>query len=986
MRRWLVVCLVLFLGAVLPLGAQIPTGKIEGRVSDASGPLPGVTVTVSSPSLQGTRSAVSGPNGDFSIPLLPPGEYTVRFELSGFQTLEEKVKVNAAQVTRVDALMQQGTFVEEVTVTGAFEPVSTTTQAAVTFEKTFVEDLPVGRTLDATTLLAPGVTNTGPNGGITVSGAMSYENLWLVNGVVLNENIRGQALPLFIEDAIQETTVSTAGISAEYGRFSGGVITAITKSGGNEFSGSLRDSLFRDVWQEPTPKTVARDDKVNHTYEATLGGRIIRDRLWFFLAGRQRSLETTGQTAITQIPYPITEDELRWETKLTFSLNPSHRFVGSYTKRDRDQGNNSFGTVMDLRSLYDRSLPEYLMVFNYNGAIGNNFFVEAQYSERELKFVNSGSRYRDLIYGTLLLDQATGRRFWSPTFCGVCTPEVRANKNYLAKGTYFWSTEKLGSHDITFGYDAFDDIRAANNHQSGSDFRIYLNAVIIGQEVYARLVPNSSYLMWNPILKPTQGTDFWTKSFYINDRWRLNKNFSFNIGVRYDKNDGTDQEGKKVIKDSKISPRLGLTWDPKGDGQWTVNASYGVYVMAIANSQGDASSAAGNPATYTWTYTGPAINANCSPSNPSACLPTEQVLQQFWQWFDSIGGTNNTNYRSVPSIPGGNIFISDDMASPDVREYMLSVARSFGSKGSARIDFIKRKYGDFYAQRTDLTTGQVTLPNGRVVDKGIVVNEDSLLERKYDAVQISADFRPFQRLRIGGNYTYSKAFGNWDGETGPSGPVRSGILMYPEYRDIRWYAPKGRLAIDQKHRARLWASYDIFTTKSHRLNVSFLQTYMSGTPYGAVGTISLINRNPGGGNAPYVTNPGYRNPPTTQTYYFTNRDAYRTPDITSTDIAFNYSFFTDLFGSRLELFVQPEVRNVFNHKDPIAVDTTVYTRVTQTGFDTFNPFTETPRECPQGQSNCAGYHWQKGPNFGKPTTAGSYQTPRTFLVSLGVRF
>jgi hypothetical protein len=70
---------------------------------------------------------VSGPNGDFSIPLLPPGEYTVKFELSGFQTLEEKVKVNAAQVTRVDALMQQGTFVEEVTVTGAFEPVSTTT-------------------------------------------------------------------------------------------------------------------------------------------------------------------------------------------------------------------------------------------------------------------------------------------------------------------------------------------------------------------------------------------------------------------------------------------------------------------------------------------------------------------------------------------------------------------------------------------------------------------------------------------------------------------------------------------------------------------------------------------------------------------------------------------------------------------------------------------------------------------------------------------
>lgn len=157
------------------------------------------------------------------------------FELSGYQTVQETVKVSAAQVTRVDALLQPGAFVEEVTVTGAFEPVSTTTQAAVTFEKTFVEDLPVGRTLDAATLLAPGVTNTGPNGNITISGAMSYENLWLVNGVVLNENIRGQALPLFIEDAIQETTVSTAGISAEYGRFSGGVVTAITSPGVTSF-------------------------------------------------------------------------------------------------------------------------------------------------------------------------------------------------------------------------------------------------------------------------------------------------------------------------------------------------------------------------------------------------------------------------------------------------------------------------------------------------------------------------------------------------------------------------------------------------------------------------------------------------------------------------------------------------------------------------------------------------------------------------------
>ena len=78
---------------------------------------------------------------------------------------------------------------------------------------------------------------------------MSFESLYLVNGVTVNENLRGQANNLYIEDAIQETTVATDGMSAEYGRFSGGVVNVITKSGGNLFSGSFRDSLVNDDWR-----------------------------------------------------------------------------------------------------------------------------------------------------------------------------------------------------------------------------------------------------------------------------------------------------------------------------------------------------------------------------------------------------------------------------------------------------------------------------------------------------------------------------------------------------------------------------------------------------------------------------------------------------------------------------------------------------------------------------------------------------------------
>ena len=138
-----------------------------------------------------------------------------------------------------------------------------------------------------------------------------------MNGVTVNENLRGQAYDLYIEDAIQETTVATAGVSAEYGRFGGGVVNIVTKSGGNRFSGSFRDTLNNDQWRKTTPfeQTAVnglggsdlRIDTVVPTYEYTLGGPVLRDRLWFFTAGRLQKQESGRNTAVTNIPYTFIE-------------------------------------------------------------------------------------------------------------------------------------------------------------------------------------------------------------------------------------------------------------------------------------------------------------------------------------------------------------------------------------------------------------------------------------------------------------------------------------------------------------------------------------------------------------------------------------------------------------------------------------------------------------------------------------------------------
>ena len=999
--RALVLCLGLaLLLTALPMLAQLPTGTITGKVASAEGEaLPGVTVTVTSPSLQGTRSTTTSETGEYNIPFLPPGEYEVSFELEGFANPKQSVKISAAQTSKIDAELANTAVSEEIVVTGTYETISTSSQAATTYEKEFIESLPIERNIRETVLLTPGVAASGPATnararGISIAGSQSYENLFLVNGVVVTENLRGQPYDLFIEDAIEETTTTVSGVSAEYGRFSGGVVNTITKSGGNELHGTFRTAFTNQSWEEETPVTTQElKDEVNERYEATLGGWLWKDRVWYFVAGRDFANINTLETAETNLAFDAGSDQQRYEGKLTLSPYQGHRLVGSYIKIDEDELGNRFGTILDLASITTRSLPQELMAVNYTGVISENFFVEGQYSERAFTFENSGSKFTDRIFGTLMVDNPTGRRWWSPTFCGVCTPEERDNENLLLKGSWFASSESLGSHDVSFGYDTFDDVRVANNHQSGSDFRIItLNHITRGDQVYPVLQTQGpagspvlgQYIQYNPILKSTEGTSFVTNSYFVNDKWRLNDRLSFNVGVRYDENDGQDAEGNIVAKDSRISPRLSAGWDLKGDGDWVFNASYGEYVAAIANSQANSTTAAGNPATIRWHYRGPAINTD--PNAP--LIGTEEALRIIFNWFEQQGGIDNTTNLRLVSIPGGTSGILGSLDSPFAREFSIGLSKRLGSRGIARADYVRRDYEDFYSSRVDLSTGSVPVPGSTArADFAVLENSNDGIDRVYDGLHTQAQYRFGDRFNLGAVYTWSHLRGNFDGETAASGPVPATVHEYPEYKDPRWNSPRGDLGLDQRHRARLWAVYDILRNDSHHLSVSFLQNYVTGLPFGALGAVN---------SSAFVADPGYEIPPTSVGYWFTNRDAFRTDDIMSTDLSFNYAFQWQLLGKSMEVYIQPEVLNVFNEEGSLLVNTTIFDATTgcpatQRGcinadgsrvtLRSFNPFTETPVE---------GVHWKKGDAFGKAILPGAlttdYQVPRTYRFSVGFRF
>jgi len=978
-KRLFVLASALVLLALPAFSQTNPTGTISGKIVDQQGlAVPGAVVTAQSPVLQGTRSATTSVNGDYIIPFLPPGEYTVTVDMSGFGTVKQPARVVIGQTTTIDTSLAISTVTETVEVTAeTTADFGQKAQVATNFKAELIEKLPLLRTFQAAAALTPGVEQSGPQGNLVISGAPSFQNLFMINGVVVQDNIRSTPFNLFIEDALQETTTTIAAVSAEYGRFGGGVVSAVTKSGGNEFSGSFRLSFENDKWRTLTP--FPNDRRTNDTiptYEATLGGPVLKDKLWFFGATRLRDFKRNETTGHTFINFPHEFNEKRYEGKLTFSPTSKHTFKGAYTWISNAEDGNFFGVIMDLKSVVNRTLPQTLLSLNYTGILKPNFFVELQYSSRKFTFEGSGSQFTDLIDGTLLLDRSRGNaRYNSPTFCGVCEDEKRDNNNVIVKGSYFLSTQSAGSHNLVAGVDMFDDKRFSNNHQSGSDYRIFTTGAILqGETVSPVLEPVTTFIRWTPIFESSQGNRFRTWSVFFNDAWTLNKNFSFNLGARWDKNDGKDASGSAVVKDSAFSPRLSATWDPKGDGVWTANASYAQYVTSIANGVGDSQSVGGIPATIDFEYLGPAVNTG-NPANP---VPTDQALQTLWDWFNANGGTNRPT-RGAPDIPGVTTQILDTLASPNVKEFVLGVSRRLGNRGLVRLDGVYRTYGDFYAQRREISTGKVTDDQGNVFDLAIVENAASEdLERKYKALNFQISYRASDRVTLGGNYSLAETKGNVDGETGPSGPSILGIYDFPEYFDPAWTYPLGDLLTDVRHRARLWAVWRVPAPASlGNFDLSGLYYYNTGTPYGSPGNVNT---------RPYVTNPGYENPPATKVYYFEPRDTYRMESLHRMDLALNWAHRIGI--KKAEVFFRGRVLNVFdrdsltNFTDVLCgtggcINTTINTNNNVSSLARFNPFTETPVQ---------GVNWTKGSTFGQATNRGAYQTPRTYDFSLGFRF
>jgi hypothetical protein len=248
---------------------------IVGRVTSNGKPLASAAVTIDSDMLQNTRATRTTTRGTYWAALLPAGTYRITFAHAGTQTVTRKAEVRIGETVRVDAELQPSEEGESVTMTTITRSILERTQLATSLDPAIVDDLPMARELTSRLILAPGTL------GGTIRG--SAGNVYIVDGVV--QRYRGANVE--VEEAIGDAAVIETTTAPDLGHFSGGVVIATTRSGSNETTVSARETLTSGI-----------DSRT----EATVGGRLVRDALWFFLAGETAPDERSGLLKLTASP------------------------------------------------------------------------------------------------------------------------------------------------------------------------------------------------------------------------------------------------------------------------------------------------------------------------------------------------------------------------------------------------------------------------------------------------------------------------------------------------------------------------------------------------------------------------------------------------------------------------------------------------------------------------------------------------------------
>ncbi|MEJ2422443.1 MAG: TonB-dependent receptor, partial [Acidobacteriota bacterium] len=346
----LIPMLLLLVG--IPILAQQNTGSITGKVlDDQSQPIPGATVTATSPNLQGPRGTATNMDGDFVLPYLPPAaNYTLTVESAGYnKVVQSGIAVKLGSTTTLNFSLSKGS--SQVVVTAKPPAVSLKdTKLETNLTSDEMDTIPISRGYQDIMYLAPTVVSSGMGGNPGVAGSTGSQNIWVINGVNTTDPVTGTFATNLNYNFIREIEVNTGGLSAEYGASTGGLFNVLTISGSNEFHGEAF-AYYTDQSMSAQGAPVAaggltRTDYHSYDYGFDLGGPILKDKLWYFV-GYNPSLHSTHYEGVNKTlyygaipvpssytkpdqgyPVPYNFDDLSrnwfWSSKFNYRINDKH--------------------------------------------------------------------------------------------------------------------------------------------------------------------------------------------------------------------------------------------------------------------------------------------------------------------------------------------------------------------------------------------------------------------------------------------------------------------------------------------------------------------------------------------------------------------------------------------------------------------------------------------------------------------------------------
>jgi hypothetical protein len=669
-----------------PAGAQSSTsGAIRGKTVDLDGNvLPGVIVTLTSEALPGSQpSSVSDAEGEVRFTNLPVGRYSLVASLDGFQQQSaENIRVSLGSAASVTIFMHPDAFTGEIAVTTGAPLVDVTTSTVTSnYDEEFIDAMPTRNNFYDIMSVAPAMSQ--PNEGhkgFSGYGSNYTSVQWNIDGLNMASPEGGYGTWDLNPNVIAETQIMGVGAGAQYGNTQGNVYNVVTKSGSNQFHGAL-DAYYQgpnltDTNIETDPSEwpdyrlwnpgghYIRDKYLDA--RITLGGPIIKDKLWFF-AGAQfiENAATTPNDVPDVQGTGVSTD--RYDLKFTSQLSQNHRL--DLRAHSQDVG------IVPAPSMYQAlsnvQISDWateMVTLDYSGVLSANSLLAARlgtWKREGLMDSKTGSDEEwllDDIYGGPALQ--LGGVFW---FNERLEEYTQADVSLTTFADDFLG----GDHEFKFGVQYTDGIGRRKVGNSGFNWRQPPSAAFYWYDYWA--------FHWEIDPPFYYGADVNSYSGYIQDKWQVSDRLTLDIGIRYDNQVGVIPDyplldldanptgetvpGADMIDWKNWAPRLGFAWQPTGDGKTVIRGFAGLFWDSPVSSAWYAPPPERSPSctffTYPWQFM-----TGCVPVAPAdELLDPNTESPHTWQYalsFDQQLGENyafgiQLNYKKAEDIIGYQI-------------------------------------------------------------------------------------------------------------------------------------------------------------------------------------------------------------------------------------------------------------------------------------------------------------------------------------------